>query len=318
MANKISVTIVAFLCILIALIAILFIYHGVETDSKDNLTIVRSYRLVYTIELNSSGSREINLNWTVLRNHVNFQVVRLLNFSINPSWMKTDENGNTIAHFSVNLSEGGNLNISMTALISINSTNYQSLSESTQYDTNSAIFKTYTQPEKFIESDNPIIINMVHNITQGYSNPITRSQAICTWVHQNIEYSNFSETPHGAIWALENRTGDCSEYAFLFAALCRADNIPARVIDGIVTWNINSTSWGNKNWTDIGHDWAEVYLPSQGWVWVDPESGQYGCSDGEHIAIQTGHYCASLNGGYRYSFTGNVNIAEHFEIFPEG
>lgn len=121
----------------------------------------------------------------------------------------------------------------------------------------------------------------------------------------------------GALWALENRTGDCSEHAFLFVALCRAINIPANFINGIYTGNINATSWGVQNYTDIGHDWAEVYLPSQGWVWVDPTSGNYSCSDGQHIALQLGQYCKSLNGDYRYNFTGNAQVTEHFEIFDE-
>jgi len=319
MTNRLSYAIVALLlCTLIALTAVVFIYDWPEKDNEDNFVIERSYRLVYTLELNFFDSREINLNWTVPENHANFQTVKILNFSTIPSWTTTDENGNNIAHFSVNPSPNGKLNISMTALITVNATQYQGLSEPIQYDTDSAIFRTYTQPEKFIESNNPIIIDMAHNITQSFLGPLNRSQALCTWVHHNLKYSNFSETPGGAIWALENRIGDCSEYAFLFVAMCRADNIPARVLNGIVTSSINATSWGNKNWEDVGHDWAEVYLPSQGWVWVDPTSGFYGCSDGEHIAFQAGHYCATLNGCYRYSFNGNVTITEDFEIFPIG
>ena len=78
------------------------------------------------------------------------------------------------------------------------------------------------------------------------------------------------------------------------------------------------TSWGNQNWTNIGHDWAEVYLPSQGWVWVDPVSNNYGCTDGQHIAFQIGQYCESLSGNYLYSYIGNGKITEQFKIYLQG
>jgi hypothetical protein len=317
MSNNLSVRIgIAILCVLLVLTAIVIIEFWPQNTVRENISLSRSYRLVYTLELNSTDPKEINLNWTGPGNITNFQTVTLLNYSVSPSWMITDENNNTIAHFLVNLPVGQNFNISMTALITINATQYGNSSSPHQYDTTSAIFKTYTQPEEYVESDNPLIIDMAHNITKNYSDPANASFAICEWVHNNLNNSGFSTTPHGALWALENRTGDCSEHAFLFVALCRATNIPARFIEGIVTWNINSTSWGNQTWANIGHDWAEVYLPSEGWVWIDPTSGNYGSNDGEHIALQVGQYCASLDGNYRYSYTGNVNVTEHFEIYP--
>ena len=305
-------------CILIGLLLVILMYDQPENGNQINPTVEQSYRLVYTLALNSNYSGQINLNWTIPANKTHFQTVDLLNLTTSPSLIESDENGNEIAHFSINLTSSKNLEISMTAEIAVNNTKWASSTEPITYDTNSTILKAYTQPETFIESDNPFIIDMARNITQSYSDPLNSSQAICKWVHENMKYSNFSETPHGAIWALENRTGDCSEYAFLFIALCRASHIPARFVDGLTTWNINTTSWGNQNWTSIGHDWAEVYLQSQGWVWVDPTSNDYGCSDGQHIALQVGQYCESLNGNYRYSYNGNGKITEHFEIYLQG
>jgi len=318
MSNNLSEKLaLAILCSLLVLTAIIIIDLWSQSAVRENASS-RSYRLVYTLEVNSSDSKQININWTAPSNATNFQTVKFLNYSVNPSWVITDENNNSIAHFSVNLPAGQILNITMTAVITVNFTQYRNSSSPLQYNTTSAVFKTYTQPEQYIESDNPLIIEMAHNITNDYSDPANASYAICEWVQENVNYSNPSPTPYGALWAFKNRTGDCSEHAFLFVALCRAANIPTRFIDGINTGSINATCWGNQNWTKIGHDWAEVYLPSQGWVWVDPTSGSYGCSDGQHIALQVGQYCESLDGGYRYSFTGNAFITEHFEIFDEG
>lgn len=52
--------------------------------------------------------------------------------------------------------------------------------------------------------------------------------------------------------AIQNKKGICFDYASLLAALCRLQNIPARVIVG---------------WTDIEyHAWVEIYLEGEGWI----------------------------------------------------
>lgn len=52
--------------------------------------------------------------------------------------------------------------------------------------------------------------------------------------------------------AIEKKSGICFDYASLLAALCRIQNIPARVIIG---------------WTDIEyHAWVEIYLDGEGWI----------------------------------------------------
>ncbi len=63
----------------------------------------------------------------------------------------------------------------------------------------------------------------------------------------------------GAVKALAAKQGDCVEYSDLFVALCRAKNIPARVIKGYVTKFDDSPE----------HAWAEVYLTELGWVPFD-------------------------------------------------
>jgi len=63
----------------------------------------------------------------------------------------------------------------------------------------------------------------------------------------------------GAVKALAAKQGDCVEYSDLFVALCRAKNIPARVIKGYVTEFDDSPE----------HAWAEVYLTELGWVPFD-------------------------------------------------
>lgn len=68
------------------------------------------------------------------------------------------------------------------------------------------------------------------------------------------------------------RSGFCEHYASAFAVLMRAGGIPARIVTGYQGGEINS--FGNYlivRQADA-HAWTEIWLPSRGWVRVDPTS----------------------------------------------
>ena len=84
-----------------------------------------------------------------------------------------------------------------------------------------------------------------------------RIQAICDWVHTNIEYTAGSSDPSvTAMDVYKRRIGVCRDFALLAVGLCRAVNIPARYTFGYLP--------------DIGieppdvpmdfHAWFEAYL----------------------------------------------------------
>jgi len=68
----------------------------------------------------------------------------------------------------------------------------------------------------------------------------------------------------------EIRRGYCEHYAAAFVTLMRSAGIPARVVTGYQGGEFNPA--GNylivRQWD--AHAWAEVWLPGQGWVRVDP------------------------------------------------
>jgi transglutaminase-like putative cysteine protease len=62
---------------------------------------------------------------------------------------------------------------------------------------------------------------------------LQRVQAICDWVHSNIEYRWGSGSPHiTAGQTLAQRFGICRDFAHLAVALCRCFNLPARYVTG--------------------------------------------------------------------------------------
>ena len=129
------------------------------------------------------------------------------------------------------------------------------------YDKNSSIYLTYTQPEELIESNSQEIILAAQNIIGSESDVHEKVLKIYNFVVGHLKYK-VQEEEMGALWALRNGTGDCSEFSYLFVALCRAAGIPARVQAGFAFHSETAA-------VEDGHMWAEYYLENYGWVPID-------------------------------------------------
>ena len=89
----------------------------------------------------------------------------------------------------------------------------------------------YIYPSRYCESDRLAQFAMQEfgHLPMGYS----RAQAICEWVQQHVTFrSNTSDGTTSAIDTLVTRVGVCRDFAHLMIALCRACNMPARVVTG--------------------------------------------------------------------------------------
>ena len=122
-------------------------------------------------------------------------------------------------------------------------------------------------PEPHVQSDDVGVVAAARRIAG--ETPMMLARAIYSWVVDTMSYGGFSESELGATGALEQREGDCTDYADLFVALCRARGVPARVAKGIVTDFGDDTS---------KHSWAEAWLGRLGWVPFDPLWGDLGKS----------------------------------------
>ena len=94
---------------------------------------------------------------------------------------------------------------------------------------------------------------------------LPRVQAICDWVHNNIEYRFMSGRPDlSASEVIERRYGVCRDFAHAAIALCRAFNLPARYVTGHLP-DIGCVDPGTP--MDF-HAYCEVYL-GQEWLTFD-------------------------------------------------
>ena len=149
-----------------------------------------------------------------------------------------------------------------------------------KYDKSSEIYQLYTQPEDYIESNDPEIIRVAQEIVGNETNPYLKAMRIAVFIEDNIAYEPQNQE-RGAKWALTNRKGDCSEYSYLFTALCRAVGIPARIQAGFSFHTDDEV-------IDQGHMWAEYYLENYGWIPVDLTWNQINQLDNLHFSsLQT-------------------------------
>jgi transglutaminase-like putative cysteine protease len=89
----------------------------------------------------------------------------------------------------------------------------------------------YTLPSRYCDSDK--LLNFAWVQFGWFLNGYNRVQAICDWVHNNIEYRFGSgSSVSSASDVLNQRYGVCRDFAHLAIALCRAFNIPARYVTG--------------------------------------------------------------------------------------
>jgi hypothetical protein len=113
------------------------------------------------------------------------------------------------------------------------------------------------------------IDNFAKNITVGQKTTLDKAYKLYNWEGQNISYdydkankvlNDDYNVQSGAIPAFNSKKGICFDYACLYVAMCRANNIKVRMVTGE---GFNGASW-------VSHAWNMVYLPENNtWINVD-------------------------------------------------
>jgi transglutaminase-like putative cysteine protease len=89
----------------------------------------------------------------------------------------------------------------------------------------------YTLPSRYCDSDK--LLNFAWQQFGHIENGLQRVQAICNWVHNNIQYRfGAGSSVISASEVLLQRFGVCRDFAHVAIAFCRAFNLPARYVTG--------------------------------------------------------------------------------------
>lgn len=116
---------------------------------------------------------------------------------------------------------------------------------------------------------NQQINNFARNLVDAEGNTTSKAKKLYDWEGQNIAYdynkanlvlNNNFDIQSGAIPTFESRKGICFDYATLYVAMARANNIKVRLVTGE---GFNGVSW-------VSHAWNMVYIPeTDKWINVD-------------------------------------------------
>ncbi len=199
----------------------------------------------------------------------NFQQTQIDSVLPKPDNVTIDSDGNYIAWFRLNRLQSEDISVRGLAKLFLNpQLNQPFLSKQNQ--------QTFTQPQQYWESDNPLIAAKLSDIfrTTQPSTTAQKAQMINEFVVNNIKFDvdrlnggDFSRL--GALTALNNPDSAlANEFSDLFVALARADGIPAREL-------IGAAYSSNKDLRPLSlnsnlHIWPEYYDNEKGWVMIDP------------------------------------------------
>jgi transglutaminase-like putative cysteine protease len=135
----------------------------------------------------------------------------------------------------------------------------------------------YLGAERYIDAEAPDVVQLARNLKRESDRQTV--EAIYQWVKGNLRYEGFTAADFGASHALQQRRGDCTEYAYLVAALARANGIPARVMGGYVS---------DRDFTPSAaeyHNWAEMYF-EEAWHLVDAQRGSLFQNEESYLAFR--------------------------------
>jgi transglutaminase-like putative cysteine protease len=219
-----------------------------------------------------------------------------------------DEYGNQIAEFDFSgMPAGTEIKVQIDYHVSVNRLEYD-LS-----GCEGELPASFTQPELHIESNNPQIIALADQLSDGKSTVCEQVRAFYDYIGENLVYS-YNGNNWGAQAALGEMGADCTEYASLMIALSRAAGIPARYMEGVLFLGESSAELARTE-----HAWLEVYLPGTGWTPMDPTLGRssifreqyFAAYSPDHIIVTHGRHPSALRGASYYShlyWPGNSTV----------
>lgn len=135
----------------------------------------------------------------------------------------------------------------------------------------------YTSASGFVDYNDPAILDLATAIAPSNLNDQQKVENIHNWVASNIVYDYNAYLQHDvnmipASQTLKTRKGLCRDFSFLFAALCRASGLPAKVVYGEArsgsSWELHA--WNevlvNNQWISVDSSWDSGYVSNNRFV----------------------------------------------------
>lgn len=146
----------------------------------------------------------------------------------------------------------------------------------------------------------------VSALTSETATPMQVAKKLCEYVFNSFEYKKgitTVETTLDEIWQI--KSGVCQDFAHILLAILRLVKIPARYVSGYICPNKNGMRGEGAT-----HAWVEAYIPSYGWLGLDPTNN---CISNEnHVRLAVGKNffdCSPVRGTYRGTSQHTLEVA---------
>jgi len=146
-----------------------------------------------------------------------------------------------------------------------------------EYKRSSPFYIRYTRSERYIGQTDDIV-KVAREVTREGGGYLAKAKMVYNWVTKNVTHENTSSR-RSAKMIFESKKGNTIEINFLFIALLRAVDIPARLVSG---------SFGELEKTQEFHFWTEFYIEEVGWVPVDCVKKMFAKMDNKRIVFSKG------------------------------
>jgi hypothetical protein len=237
-----------------------------ENSKKTHLVQIGSsqtwkFKLVQKVDTkNSDGLNLIKYELELPHNDTSLnQEVFFSSFSPLPEQVVFDKEGNTTAMYYLDSSISEIVVEGFAVLNKNNNISNTFIPDKTKY----------TSPERYWESDNPLILN---ESSKFKSTSVTdKISETYDFVVSKVDYDNLklgiNNVRQGAVATLKNGSGVCMEYSDLLITMLRAQGIPSRAVFGY------GYDPSKKNTLPEKHQWVQAYVEDKGWISIDPTWG---------------------------------------------
>lgn len=133
------------------------------------------------------------------------------------------------------------------------------------------------KPDKYVESDHLEIVKVATQVRS--ESDLKTARKAFDWVRGNLKYAGFVADDLGALYAVRNKKGDCTEYMYLYGAILRANKIPTKLVSGFIVDSNKLLEAADY------HNWVEVYLDGQ-WRVVDPQKEKFMENENTYVAMR--------------------------------
>lgn len=239
--------------------------------------------------LTNGNTKKIKFVCLIPKNLDGIQKVQSIKYSKSPQRVFED-NGNRYAEFTFD-SIDKKIDLYISVDIDIIKYDFDAVKD------NKLIFDTvvmYLNDEKFIEKNDVNIYRKAIELKRN--DELNTIKNIYNFVNQQIKYTGFNPGEFGAAKALQTKSGDCTEFTDLFVALCRANKIPAKYVEGLAIEYFGTPK----------HSWAEVFTNKYGWIRIDPTPGNsfyFSKLKNMYIQLSIIKNDKNLYGGHYYAYT---------------